>query len=313
MERNDIDTVNGYIRNFQQILPMDNTFYTIPIGINTITASFYAKYKLLENVPFIWVHLDVWKLFHSWYGGGPELRRKVFHPVIGGVYTMWKDKRGPFICVNPVYIKLRYCNSNTGKIDKGMDEIREYPPDYTVKQIAEDIVGVQYEPKVHLYFKLGEIKQLYLLNTWKKYYDEGVRVTIGDLDKNIIDSNKLVEFPDDRRHSMTIDDIEWIDNNMEIVIEKRNEDKTWPMYMTENDDNDEWRDNIGIGDMIDVYWESATKWFESVVLLRGKGVKSIIVRAVGYRNYNKEVRIDDLEQIAKRYTHSKGTHRSRYL
>mmetsp|Transcript_17960 Transcript_17960/g.28371 ORF Transcript_17960/g.28371 Transcript_17960/m.28371 type:complete len:1182 (+) Transcript_17960:107-3652(+) len=158
------------------------------------------KLDIQEGRTHVWIHEDQWSLLYSWYGGGPSFPRKVYER--GGTYT--KEK---YICIYPQLVKLVYADEESGAFDvdkKDTVETKQFPPDYTLKEVAAELeseiawkkeedskrVGSAPDtPYVHVWLEFSRMKEIYTV-------DKAVKVTVEMLEP-VMDGSSWVEIPDD--------------------------------------------------------------------------------------------------------------------
>jgi len=147
-----------------------------------------------ENLHFVWIHGDVWKLLTSFYEGGPAFERKVYER--SGVSAWSKEK---YICRNPQLVKLCYCDDKTGEIDLAKTVVKGFPKDYKINELLAELedemewdeAGKKERPLLHAWLRLGQIKEIYTHQGSKKIK----KISLDDFKD--LDMNKWVEIPDD--------------------------------------------------------------------------------------------------------------------
>ena len=156
-------------------------------------------------------------------------------------------------------------------------------------------------PTIHLWVKLGLIKEMYLVN------EKNAQVFAVDLQDE--DEERLVEIPDDCLKKIKIFD----SDIYEIIVEMKNKDGTWPRAKQNFD-----RDQLQTGDIID-FCDHWSNWYEGLIrcVFRessdkyGKCAIHVIGTNAGYYVFSEEeIDINDIDRIAKRHTYSRGPYRS---
>lgn len=167
-------------------------------------------------------------------------------------------------------------------------------------------------PLVHIWAQFGKVKSIYPITARK------LEVTLDDFKDE--DGDRWVEIPDDYLKTK-LDDIDF-DDDTRILIEKRNEDETWPRAKPD----EEWK-KFKVGDIIDVKDEN-NKWYE--VLIRyvfnpvtketddtsssaDDNAETRVQLGVHYIGWNtkwdEKVYADDDTHVCKRHTNTSAPHR----
>lgn len=222
------------------------------------------------------------------------------------------------ICINFV----RCCEK--GDIPDLHDEnnisVRYYSKDDSLKQIVVEFEkqfgymdekeeeNYDNEPFVHLWIPIKEVINLYV----RTGNDVNINIKKEQIEEQVKNNNdRWVEIPDDCL-TKSLKELE-INNNILIMIEKKNNNDSWPRacYSSINYLNDEYQ----IGDIIDAK-DTENKWYEAVICSVGKKKiwehNQIAIHYIGWSvKWDKWISVYDKSSIKKRHTYTKGPHRYR--